>query len=322
MNPMDMNQIAQGIAAANANAKRALAVANDLAQGAGRDMKAAGQEIRRLIQDTAVLKEAMTKLEASRSGNPKIQYVENIPGRRVPFDALVDIPIGAGVTSTQQGTITISQEGPFVAVARFVALQSQFQFQRTDPDSGAVLTFAGRSFGRYRPTHSVWDLSDGRPVDQVSMVTGFPGTGAPHVISPSNESPWRSMEGDFRILFVEAGSSYPRSNIEVPSPFWTTQLNSPFSLGALDVFERGEVLTFKILPTHENNPPFGNISGFGAPNANYPFVTSGWDAVEGISDPNLAPAGSTDPITRLPNAILTIGFHGYRIIQPAGGGPY
>lgn len=322
MNQIDINQLVQGIAAANANAKRALQTANEVASGAGASLKGAREEIRRLVQDTAVLKEAMTKMEASRSGNPKIQYVENIPGRRVPFDALVDIPIGAGVTATQQGTITISQEGPFVAVARFVALQSQMQFQRTDPVTGATLTFMGRSFGRYRPTHSVWDLSDGRPVDQVSMVTAFPGTGAPQVISPSNESPWRSMEGDFRILFVEAGSSYPRSNIEVPSPFWTTQLNSPFQLGALDVFERGEVLTFKILPTHENNPPFGNISGFGAPNTNYPFTPSGWDAVEGISDPNDAAALATDPITRLPNAIMTIGFHGYRIIQPAGGGPY
>jgi hypothetical protein len=322
MNQIDMQQMVQGIGAANANAKRALAIANELAAGAGQSMKAAAQEIRRLVQDTAVLKEAVTKLEASRSGNPKIQYVENIPGRRVPFDLLVDIPIGAGVTSTQQGTITIPQDGPFVAVARYVTLQSQLQFQRIDPVTGATLTFAGRSFGRYRPTHSVWDIMDGQPINQVGMAVGFPGTGAPQIISPSNESSWRSMEGDFRFLFTSAGSSYPRSNLEVPSPFWTTQLNSPFPLGALDVFERGEVLTFKVLPTHEANPPFGNISGFGAPNANFPFLPSSWDAVEGISDPDIASANAVDPMTRLPNAIMTIGYHGYIIIQPPGGGPY
>ena len=322
MNPMDVQQLIQGVAAANANAKRALQLANEVSSGAGRDLKALQTEHRRLIQETAVLKEALTKLEASRSGNPKIQYVENIPGRRVPFDMLVDIPIGAGVTSTQQGTITIPQDGPFVAVARFVALQSQFQFQRVDPVTGATLTFQGRSFGRYRPTHSAWDLSDGRPIDQVAMATALPGTGAPHVISPSNESPWRSMEGDYRIQVQLAGSAYPRSNIEVPSPFWTTQINSPFQLGALDVFERSEVLSFKVLPTHENNPPFGSVFGFGAPNANFPFSASGWDAVEGVSDPNDALAEATDPMTRLPNAIMTIGFHGYIIVQPPGGGPY
>ena len=322
MSQIDLQQLLQGVAAANANAQRALKLSNELAAQAVPAVKGVQQEVRRLIQDTAVIKEAMVKLEASRTGNPKIQYVENIPGRRIPFDMLVDIPIGAGVTSTQQQTITISQEGPFVAVSRYVTLQSQFQFQRTDPETGAILSFMGRSFGRYRPVHSAWDLSDGRPVSQVFMAVGFPGTGAPQIINPSNESPWRSMEGDFRILFVEAGSTYPRSNIEVPSPFWTTEINSPFPLGALDVFERGEVLTFKVLPTHENNPPFGNVSGFGAANASFPFGQSGWDAVEGVSDPELVAAGATDPITRLPNAIMTIGFHGYRITQPPGGGPY
>lgn len=322
MTSMDMQQITNAIAAANANASRAAKAVSALAQGMGQDMKSITAEHRRLIQETAVMKEALEKLQASRSGNPQIQYVENIPGRRVPFDALVDIPIGSGVTSTQQGTITISQEGPFVAVARFVTFLSQHQFQRTDPVTQAVQTFMGRSFGRYRPTSSVWDLNDGYPLTQVSMVSALPGGGVPHVINPGNESPWRSMEGDYRILFVEAGLSYPRSNIEVPSPFWTTEINSPFQLGALDVFERGEVLTFKILPTHANNAPFGNLSGFGVPNANYPFIDSGWDAVEGINDQNLVAAESTDPIVRLPEGILTIGFHGYRIIQPPGGGNY
>ncbi len=29
-----------------------------------------------------------------------------------------------------------------------------------------------------------------------------------------------------------------------------------------------------------------------------------------------------DPVTRVASGILTIGFHGYRIVQPAGAGPY
>jgi len=322
MTQYSMDQMVQGIAAANANAQRALKLANDVAAGAGPKLAGVETELRRLVQEYGALKGTMTKLEASRTGNPKLQYVENIPGRRIPFDMIVDIPIGAGVTSVQQGTITISQEGPFVAVSRYATLQSQYQFQRIDPETLERLTFSGRSFGRYRPIHSAWDLYDGRPVDQVNMTVAIPGTGAPQIINPSNESSWRSMEGDFRIAFVEQGSTYPRQQIEVPSPFWTKQINSPFELGALDVFERGEVLTFKILPTHENNPAFGNVFGFGVPNANFPFADSGWDAVEGILDPTSAVADDTDPITRLPNAILTIGFHGYRIIQPPGGGPY
>jgi len=156
----------------------------------------------------------------------------------------------------------------------------------------------------------------------VTQAVGFPGTGAPHIISPSNESSFRSMEGDFMIKFVEGSTSYPRSNISVPSTLWTRQINSPFDLGALDFFERGDVITFSVLPLHPNNPQYGNAFGGAAGDANYPFVTSQWDSVEGIQDAVNAAAGATDPITRLPNATIIIGFHGYRIVQPAGAGPY
>jgi len=250
--------------------------------------------------------------------NPDIQRIENIPGRRVPFDYLVDIPIGPNITSVQQGTITISQEGPFVATCRYAAFLSQYQFERTD-DTGAKTVFSGRSNGRYRPIHSVCDFNDGQIVSEVVQSTPFPGTGAPHVASPSNSSPFRTMEGDYRIKFENAGSSYPRSNIEVPSPFWMQGCNEPFPLPALDFFERGEVLTFKVLPTHANNAAYGNVFGFGSPSPSYPFKESQWDAVEGISDPNVAGV-TEDPIVRAPNGVLTIGFAGYRIMQPPGAG--
>jgi hypothetical protein len=276
------------------------------------------QELRAQAQSIRDLSNAIGKVQIFGGDGPDVQRIENIPGRRVPFDYLVDIPIGPNVTSVQQGTLTISQEGPFVAVARFATFLSQYQFERTD-QSGAKTTFSGRSFGRYRPIHSVMDFNDGQVVSEVAQVTAFPGTGAPHVASPSNSSPFRSMEGDYRIQFINAGSSYPRSNIEVPSPFWTKGLNEAFDLGALDFFERGEVMTFKVLPTHANNAAYGNVFGFGAPNPAFPFADSQWDTVEGVNDPNTANVTS-DPITRAPQGVLTIGFHGYRIIQPPGAG--
>jgi hypothetical protein len=199
---------------------------------------------------------------------------------------------------------------------------SAYEFQYRDPESGVVTRFNGRSNGRYRPISSVWDLGDGKPVIQVQMAQAAPGTGSPHVTSPPVLSPFRTMQGDYRIKLENAGSSFPRTNLEVPSSLWVKQVNDPFELGALDVFERGEVITFKILPLHANNAAYGNLSSFGAPNTNFPFIDAGWDAVEGIDDTNDADAEDTDPVTRLPNGILTIGFHGYRIVQPAGFGPY
>jgi len=270
-------------------------------------------------QELKDLGRSLSKVQVSGGESPDIQRIENIPGRRVPFDYLVDIPIGPNITSVQQQTITISQEGPFVAVARYATFLSQYQFEQTD-EQGNTATFNGRSFGRYRPIHSAWDLNDGQPVSAVTQAVAFPGDGSPHVTSPSNSSSFRSMEGDFRVLFENAGSSYPRSNIEVPSPFWTRAINEPFELGALDFFSRGEVLTFKVLPTHANNAAFGNVFGFGTPSAAFPFADSQWDAVEGISDPNTEQGVTEDPIVRAPQGVLTIGFMGYRIIQPPGAG--
>lgn len=317
---MNAQQIMQSVGAALAEARRAGAAA----QNAEQSVAGLRQELARQVQAMQGLAAAMQKAEAVRSGGltREIQRVEDIPGRRIPFDLLVDIPIGANVTSVQQGSLTISQEGPFVAVARFAAFLSTYEFQLRDPTTGTLSTFSGRSFGRYRPIASAWDFGDGKPVTQIAMAVAAPGTGAPHVTSPTTLSAFRSMQPDYRIKFENAGSSFPRTNLEVPSMLWNMQINDPFPLGALDVFERGEVLTFKVLPLHANNAAFGNLNGFGAPNPNFPFIDAGWDAVEGINDTNDAAAADVDPITRLPNGILTIGYHGYRIVQPAGAGPY
>lgn len=285
---------------------------------------------RNALDATTALNKRLDDIQASfkvqqgnRERTPNLMYVENIPGRRVPFDLLVNIPIGNNVNSVQQGTILVSQEGPFVAVSRVATFISQLQLQRQDPTSGAKANFFGRSFGRQRPIHSAWDIMDGMPRQQAEQQQAFPGTGAPHILSPSNGSPFRTMESDYTILFLNAGSSFPRSNIPVPSAFWTRQINSPFELGALDVFERGETLTFQVQPLHINNPPYGNIQSFAAGGAgSFPFLASGWDYIEGVNDQADSAASDTDPITRLPDGILTIGFHGYRIVQPPGAGPY
>lgn len=316
---MDLNQLMQSAGLAVKQSRDAVMMAQQV-MGEHQAMRG---EIARLAQNADDLRRGISRLEVSRSSDPPdIQRIENIPGRRIAFDLLVDIPINAQTTSVQQGTLTISQEGPFVAVARYATFVSAFSYQVRNPLNGQVATFNGRSFGRYRPIHSAWDLNDGQPHTQLVMAAPPPGTGAPHVISPGNAQAFRTMQPDFRIKFENAGSSFPRSNIEVPSTFWTKQINDPFELGALDFFERGEVLTIKVLPLHPNNPNFGNLSGYGAPNPAFPFLDSGWDAVEGINDQNNPDAGDLDPVTRVQNGILTIGFHGYRIVQPAGAGPY
>lgn len=270
-----------------------------------------------LIQDMTALRAALAQVQVTGGRQPDIQRIENIPGRRIPMDMLVEIPIGANVTAMQPGTITIPQNGPFVAVARTATFLSQYAFQQTI--DGVQTTFNGRSYGRYRPIHSAWDLNDGQFISEISQPIVAPGAGAPYVASPSNAASFRSMQGDFKILLQDQGSSFRRSNISVPSSMWVKGINNPFELGALDFWERGTLMSFSVEPQHVSNPAFGNVFGFGAPNNLFPFAQSQWDTIEGISDPNTADV-TEDPIVRAPNGILVLGFHGYMIVQPAGAG--
>lgn len=295
------------------------------------------------------LRTVLGALNTKRSGDqhPGLMRIEDIPGRRVPYTLLIDIPIGANTTSRRSGSVAISQEGPFVAVKRMATFQSAFEAQVTNPESGDIARFAGRSFGRYRPIHSAWDVSDAQHNATTDAGNWFyqqllnfatpAGTPLPTgaLGLPSNMSSFRTMEFDGRITVINAGSSYPRQNISVPSSMWTPQINSPQMLGCLDVFERGEILTVEVQPNHVNNPPAGNVDGsvvlpavvgLGVA-AGWPFVAGQYDAHEGIAtaggasvgsddDPRLPRLLDTDSVQRLPDGILTIGWEGYRIIQP------
>lgn len=316
----DLTDVAQTANAGAAQARQAL----EAARASGANYAQLEQYYKELQTQFLDLKNAVSRVQVQgRGGDPNIQRIENIPGRRIPFDYTVDIQIAAGSTSTVQGSISISQEGPFVAVSRYATFCSLYQFGYTPPGTASQAIFNGRSWGRYRPVHSAYDGNDGQPVTAVTYAQPFPGTGAPHTVSPANESSFRSMEMDFRIQMREAGSSFPRSYLEVPSSMWVKSSGDAFELGALDFFERGEVITFNIVPLHQPNPAFGNISGFATGFPDFPFVDSQWDAIEGVND-QAQDIGDTetDPVQRLPNGILTIGYHGYRIFQPAGAGQY
>ncbi|HET6494209.1 MAG TPA: hypothetical protein VFH61_02455, partial [Thermoleophilia bacterium] len=252
------------------------------------------------------------------NGSPDIQRIENVPGRRVAFDELVAIKIDANDTSVRTGTITISQEGPFVAVARYASFLSQYSFEVKQQD-GSIANFLGRTNGRWRPVHSASDMMDAFLPADTQRLVAFPGTGAPSYSSPALHAPARSMEFDARITMLNQGSAFPRSNIPVPSSFYSTYINSPFQLAALDFFARADVIEFRVQPQHVNNPNSGNLFGFGAGGV-MPFSDAQFDHHEGIADPEnlLIQPGDPDPVTRLPEGILLIGLHGYRIIQPPG----
>jgi hypothetical protein len=277
------------------------------------------QQIARMQADINALADSLSSVKVEQSGgagDAHIRYIEQIPGRRIPFDLTVSIPIGANINAEQQAATQISQDGPFVAVARYASFQSAYSFARRDPVTTAVANFQGRSYGRFRPVSSVGDLLDGTPAFQPVVGGALPGTGDAIYASPSNHSNFRSMEFDGVIQFINQGSGWQRQNVAIPSSFYMQEINSPFLLGALDFFERGEQLQWKVTPTHVNNPPAGNVSGFAA-GGFYPFIDSQYDVHEGVLDAEVN-GQETDPVSRLPNGVLVLGFHGYRILQAPG----
>jgi hypothetical protein len=299
----------------------------DTAKQTATDVALIKQANERHQREMQALADALEKVKGSGGGfgsgsvgvDDRVRYIESIPGRRIPFDLMVAIPIPTNSIALAQGTKTISQDGPFVAVGRMATFQSAFQFQRVDPVTQDKAVFQGRTFGRFRPMHSVWDLNDAS-AGVFPPTTGIaqPGTGAPIVAAPSNMSSFRSMEFDGLIQMLNQGAGYPRDNQDagIPSAFYSESLNAIFQLGALDFFERGETIQWKVTPTHVNNPPAGNLSGYAAGGL-FPFLASQYDVQEGVND-ELDPDATTDPVTRLPDGILWVGLHGIKIVQPPG----
>ena len=135
----------------------------EINRNAGGLRKYTDEQMAKMVGRLDELSRVTSTMSAIRSGatkDPGVRLIEDIPGRRVPYVMLVDIPLGADTTSIREGSVTISQEGPFVAVRRMATFQSAYEFQVTDPVSSQVARFAGRSFGRYRPIHSVCDTND------------------------------------------------------------------------------------------------------------------------------------------------------------------
>lgn len=289
------------------------------------ELGAVRSQLTQATMNQEALKNALSRLQVQQTqGDPNIQRIENVPGRRIPFDCLVEIPIPAGQTATQQQTYLIPQTGPFVAVARYATFLSLLQYQLLNENGQVTGTFNGRSFGRFRPVSSVGDLNDGQIIDPViadAAQPAFPGTGQPYLPSIPSMSPFRSMGGDFRIAFQEEGANIVRQNKPVPSTFWSKGLCEPVELPCLDFFERNSVLKFEVTPTRPMNPAFGNAFGFTGPSNNYPFSDAQYDQVEGIVD-EFDVSTNTDLVRRVPNGVLILGFFGYMIVQPAGAGPY
>jgi hypothetical protein len=297
-------------------------------------------QVDKRLADLATVAAALSTSQSGGGGSEAGSlYIEDIPGRRIPWVYLVEIPIKGTDLSVREQSVTVTQEGPFVAERRWATFLSAYEYQVTDEASASVAKFPGRSSGRYRPVHSASDYADthhNSASENAAWITlSQEGGGALVVPSgqiaiPSAASSFRTMQFDGVIQIEDSGSNWPRQNRPIPSAFWAPETNGPIHLSALDFFERGSGITFRVKPNHANNPPAGNVTGANVfPNSGsidgYPFGAGQYDVHEGICTPDAVTAEDdvytpieTDPIQRLPDGYLVLALEGYRIGQPTG----
>ena len=177
-------------------------------------------------------------------------------------------------------------------------------------------------------------------VDLTNLLPNFPGTGRPLVVSPLSNASSRSMSFNGVVAVELAGANYARQSIPIPTQFWGKGFGDAVPLAECDVFEPGDSVVFKVTPNHPLNPAFGNIQSLvrrttnfafdpvtGAANGNplptgpYPFISGQFDGHEGINDETFDTDVATTPdrVTRATDALITIGYQGYKIVQAPQG---
>jgi hypothetical protein len=144
------------------------------------------------------------------------RWIEDIPGKRSSFFAVIEIVIAANSTTRVEGTYTVSTDGPFACtgIAMF--------FQRT-----------GSPYpGGWRPATTV----DARM--------------APNLAQLGVQMIWDSpVLGSFDVEFSESGSDRNWQNMDFASAIFSPSVGCVYMLPITQMFGRASVVTCRVTPT-------------------------------------------------------------------------
>ena len=164
------------------------------------------------------IKAALGSLQQAKSAASALtplvpRFIEDIPGKRVPYTYGVNITI----TNTTQtpGTITISSDGPFLATGLVAAWR---------PTTGTSPVGAIAMTGRWRP---------------ISSTNAIVSDGAASLIALPDAV-------DFTWNYSEAGSDRARQNIDRSSVELFSNQDRPCYLPIADFFERNTAVTVNV----------------------------------------------------------------------------
>lgn len=160
-----------------------------------------------LLGEHTDLKNKLTKLEqefALEKGTVQARYIEDIPGKRVPYLYGVNVEFATAATAPARttGTITVSQDGPFVAVDIWCTWR--------------VTLTGDANIGRFFPVSS-----------------GDPHSGVVLVVAGAANDTFRDDMVDFLIDFTDAGADRQLQNIPIPGHLFQDRplrLNVPWFL--------------------------------------------------------------------------------------------
>lgn len=249
------------------------------------------EQHRKLFARTKVLNERYGKLatdyesqqlelrrmqEALSKSQKRIRYIEDIPGKRVPYflNFSIDIPgptePGLTVAGTQLlDNKQVSMDGPFVCTSYMSAFlmrtysQGPYDGRPSDPPAGTeVIT---PLTGRFRPVASTADPFSGAYIGaRVGPIT---------VAGAQAVQTFRPGEIDYLFEIQDNASNRNRQNqIPIPSRYIFSEFDRPFYLPVGDFFERGSTVTWKMTLMHEIGiaevnwatlPGGGFLPGFG-----------------------------------------------------------
>ena len=259
--------------------------------------------------------------QALKKAASRIRYIEDIPGKRVPYfqGFQINIPgqtnptvslAGSRLTDTKQ----ISQDGPFVCTTYLSAFMLRtFSLGPYDGDNGV-----GRPndpapgsevstplSGRFRPVSSSADPFSGAYIGP--GIGGIPAAAA-NVAAAQAVQTFRPGIIDFLFEVADEGIDRLRQNqIPIPSRYLFSEFDRPLYLPVSDFFERGSAIRFSATLTRD----------IGFAEVNYASLPNGFQE-GGVSPP-------PDPIANDPTQsgrmIVALGgtlyftMLGYKILQ-------
>jgi len=159
------------------------------------------------------ISEMRSLLEAA-GDSPK--YIENIPGKRVPYMAGISIVIAASSTTRAEGTYTVSRDGPFVITA------IQMSWQRT----------TGAYTGWWGPA-STFDMRIAAASQQLGLAGIFD----------------QIVVHSFDVEIADKGSDRNWQNIAFASTLFSPQAGGIYGLPVSYLLDTNSVAEVKVTPT-------------------------------------------------------------------------